>query len=329
MDKLQTTYLGLKLRNPLIASSSGLTDNINRMRKLEDSGIGAIVMKSLFEEQISNEADLLSQGEDYPEALDYIHSYMHSNELDTYVNTLREAKQALRIPVIPSINCVGEGKWVDFAKRLEDAGADALEINIFLLPTTTNKSSSQLEEQYYKTIEKIRKAVKLPLSIKLSRQFTNPLFVLEQLHFRGIQGAVLFNRYYESEVDLEEMKLVPASVYSSDKELPPTLRWVLLASSQIEKLDLAVSSGVHSGADAAKCIASGAAAAQVCTVLYRHGPAYVKTLLGELEKALELTGAKSINDLKGKVLHPTPDQTPLYERSQFMKYFSSKGVEEI
>lgn len=323
MGKLDTSYMGLRIRNPFVASSSGLTSNLDRLQSLRDAGIGAVVLKSLFEEQLSNQAFHMQDGANAPEAFDYLQHYVRSHGVDEYVTMLRDACRTLDVPVIASINCVTDGQWVEFARRLEDAGADALELNIYHLPTNRMVSSAELEARYFDTVERVREAVSFPIAVKLSSQFTSPLYMLDQLRQRGVNGAVLFNRYYEPDVSLSDLTLTSAGTFSHPGEYHNTLRWLGMAWSQLPDLDLAISTGIHSGYDAAKAIAAGASAVQLCTVLYQHGPNYVKHLLDELEFALAETGKGSVASLLGSLKHMSAEGALIFERSQFMRYFSS------
>lgn len=325
MHELSTEYLGLKLKNPLIASSSGLTENLQKIQQLEAAGIGAVVIKSLFEEQIVNQANVMSSQEDYPEANDYINQYIQSHEIEKYLDTIRSAKRECRIPIMASLNCVGKGEWVDFAQRIEQAGADALEVNIFLLPTDPYKPASSYEAEYISTVEAIIKRVTLPIAVKLSRNFTNPLHIIQQLHFLGVKGCVLFNRFYEPDINTKTQRVESASIFSTQHELAPTLRWLALASAKLETLQLAVSTGIHTGEDAAKAILAGATAVQICTTLYQHSPAHVPILIQQLESAMETVGAESLDTMRGRLNYMQTANPALFERSQFMRYFSDKA----
>ncbi|PIE83906.1 MAG: diguanylate cyclase [Bacteroidia bacterium] len=323
MADLKTSYLGLSLRNPLIVSSSGLTDTADKVKQLEEYGAGAVVLKSLFEEQIINEANALGGQNDYPEAYDFVQGYIQGNALQAYLDNISGAKKATGIPVIASINCVGQGKWAEFAKQLESAGADAVEMNVYHLATDPNRPASHYEEIYYKTVEELVGQVKIPVSVKLSRMFTNPLYVISQLRNRGVKGVVLFNRYYEPDINLEKQAVESAEVFSTPHELAPTLRWLALASAQITGIDLSASTGIHSGADVAKAILTGANAAQLCTVLYQKGPKHLSTVLAEFEAAMKTLGLSSVAEMRGKMNY-AKGNILLFERSQFMKYFSSR-----
>ncbi len=325
MAELKVSYLGLALKNPIIVSSSGLTDTADKVKKLEEHGAGAVVLKSLFEEQILNQANCMAATEDYPGAEDYIQGYIQGHELSEYLDNLSAAKTKTALPIIASINCMGEGKWVEFAKRIEEAGADALEVNMFLLATDPSKPASYYEEQYLKIVESVVQSTKLPVSVKLSRQFTSPLYMLSSLRNYGVKGAVLFNRFYEPDIDIEHRRVDASDVFSSEKELAPTLRWLALASAQITDFDLAASTGVHSGVDVAKALLTGANTAQVCTALYQHGPKHLESMLSQLEDTMKMLGYASVEEMRGAMNYSQEGNTALFERSQFMKYFSSRG----
>lgn len=323
MSNLSVKYLGLTLRNPYVASSSGLTDSLPRIVALANAGVGAVVLKSLFEEQIISQASETPNHYDYPEAYDYIQGYVQSHAVEPHIKLVADAKKEVDIPIIPSINCVAQGQWVEYAAKLEQAGADALELNVHLLPTSPEEQTSVLERRYFDLVSSVVESVRIPVAVKLTRNLTNPLLVMQQLHFRGVKGVVLFNRYYEPDIDLTTLKPTMAPIFSTEHELYPTLRWVALARPQLEKLDIAVSSGVHSGKEAAKAIAVGANAVQVCSVLYQHGAHYVETLIKELEAALAQTPRASVKALRGAAAAmPSHENATLFERSQFMKYFS-------
>lgn len=327
MVDLSVKYLGLKLRNPFIASSSGLTDTLARVVALADAGVGAVVLKSLFEEQIINQAHVVPNSYDYPEAYDYIQGYVQSHAVEPYIKLVADAKKEVDIPIIPSVNCVGKGQWVEFASKLEQAGADALELNVHLLPTTVDEPATAVERQYFDIIQSVVDSVRIPVSVKLTRNLTNPLNVMQQLHFRGVKGVVLFNRYCEPDIDLATLKPTMAPIFSTDRELYPTLRWVALAQPQLPSLDIAVSSGVHTGKEAAKAIAVGANAVQICSVLYMHGVQHVKVLLEELSAAIATTPRATAAALRGAAASTSSENLTLFERSQFMKYFSDHKEE--
>jgi dihydroorotate dehydrogenase (fumarate) len=225
MEKLNTRYLGFTLQSPLIVSSSRLTSTIGQLREAEDSGAGAVVLKSLFEEQINYHINSIPSAPGFPEAEDYISNYIHSNSVDTYLDLIRNAKKSLAIPVIPSINCYSSKGWTGFAKNIEDAGADAIEINVFFMPVDRKKSSAESEKLYFDLIEKLKKTITIPVALKIGFRFSNILYMLDQFYMRGIGGVVMFNRFYEPDIDINRMEVIPASIFSNESEKRHVLRW--------------------------------------------------------------------------------------------------------
>lgn len=323
MANLQTSYLGLNLKNPLIVSSSGLTSNIESIKKLEANGAAAVVLKSLFEEQILHEAGSLTASSDYPEAEDYLKAYVTSNNVDKYLELISNAKEAVTIPVIASINCFSASKWIDFASKIQEAGADALEVNVFVLPTDPRKKPEDFEEVYFTLAEKLKKKINIPLSFKLGDHFTNPLRIIEQLWYRNVSGVVLFNRFFAPDLDIDKMKVIPAEVFSNPADLRDTLRWVAIASEKVSKIDISASTGVHHGEAFVKMLLAGATSVQVCSTIYKNGHAHLRNLLDYLEKWMDQKGYKSISDFRGIMNYGKVGDPDVYERSQFMKYYSS------
>ena len=323
MASLKTKYLGLELNSPLVISSSGLTDNLDKLRIAEDSGAGAVVLKSLFEEQINHQAGLLAESVDYPEASDYVSYYTKSHSLDNYLKLISSARDSLHIPVIPSINCVTKEDWISFAARIEEAGADALEINVFFLPVDKNITPAAAEKIYFDLIQEVKKTIKIPVSVKLGQRFSNLLNLVDQLCNRGVNGVVLFNRFFEPDIDINTMNISPASVFSTPEDKRYVLRWVAMVDAMIETIDIAASTGVHSGEDAVKYLLSGADAVQVCSVLYKNGVEYLKEMNNSLSEWMEQKGFESIGSFRGKLNYNSVSEPRKYERSQFMRYFSA------
>ena len=323
MAKLQTTYLGLSMQSPLIVSSSGLNSSVDRIKKYLEYGAGAIVLKSLFEEQILHEVNHLGKYSDYTEASDYLKHYVSANNVNEYVNLIRNVKQEVNIPVIASINCISDSQWLSFASRIQEAGADALEINIFYLPLDPQRKAEEYEHIYSSIAEKLQKIITIPVAYKLGPCFTNPLNVVENLRYRGAKGVVLFNRFFEPDIDIHAMKVVPADIFSNPSDIRHTLRWVAIASQMIPDLDISASTGVHDGEAMVKMLLAGAKSVQVCSAIYRNGPKYIEVMLNTLTDWMNQKGYKSICDFRGKLnVGSIPDPTQ-YERSQFMKYFSN------
>jgi dihydroorotate dehydrogenase (fumarate) len=324
MGKLSVKYLGLDLKSPLIVSSSRLTSTPGYLREAEDSGAGAVVLKSLFEEQINAYIHNIQPSHSYPEADDYTAYYIKSHSVDEYLALIRKAKEILTIPVIPSINCYTSEGWTGFARNIQDAGADALEINVFFLPTDRKKSSADAEKVYLDLIEKLKKTISIPIAIKIGYRFSNILHMIDQFYMRKVEGVVMFNRFYEPDIDLSRMEIVPASVFSHESERRMVIRWIAMASSQDIRIDISASTGVHSGADAVRYLLAGAHSVQVCSVLYEKGIPFLKKMNEQIETWMDQKGFASIDEFRGKLNYRNYKKPIVFERTQFMKYFSSE-----
>ena len=324
MEKLSVKYLGLSLKSPVIVSSSRLTASLDHLKEAEEYGAGAVVLKSLFEEQINHHVNAIQSYTGYPEADDYIANYMRSNSVDEYLSLIRKAKENLAIPVIPSINCYSSGGWTSFARQIAGAGADAIEINVFFLPLDRKKSSSESEKIYIELIEKLKKEIKIPIAVKIGFRFSNILHMIDQLYMRGVSGVVMFNRFYEPDIDLKSLEIIPASIFSNESERRYVLRWIAMASSQDIKIDISATTGVHSSDDVLRYLLAGADSVQVCSVLYEKGMSYLKTLNKGMEDWMDTKGFKTVDDFRGKLNWRNYQKPIAYERTQFMKYFSSE-----
>jgi dihydroorotate dehydrogenase (fumarate) len=323
MIDLSTNFAGLSMKSPIIVSSSGLTSSVDRIKKVATAGAGAVVLKSLFEEQINYEVGNMSDGHDYPEAGDYIRTYARENSLGQYLSSIREAKEAVDIPVIASINCVSASEWIDFANKIQEAGADALELNIYFLPINKEKDPREYEKTYLHLVSEVKKRTSLPLIIKLGNGFSNITWMVNQLYQRGAAAVVLFNRFYAPDINTDDLSFGSAEVLSTPAELRYSLRWIGIVSSQVDQLDLAASTGVHSGMAVVKQILAGAMAVQICSVLYRNGLDYIKDMTVEMLKWMEKNQYKSPDDFRGKMNYGSLDDPSVYERAQFMKFYSS------
>jgi dihydroorotate dehydrogenase (fumarate) len=324
MAKLSVKYLGLDLRSPLIVGSSGLTSSLGYLKEAEDNGAGAVVLKSLFEEQINKYIHTLDPSQGYPEADDYVTNYIKSHSVDEYLDLIRKAKELLGIPVIPSINCYSSEGWTGFAKNIAEAGADALEINVFFLPLDRKKSSAESEKVYYDLIEKLKKIIRIPIAIKIGYRFSNILNIIDQFYMRKVEGVVMFNRFYEPDIDINKVDIVPASIFSNENERRLVLRWIAMASAQDIKIDISASTGVHSGADAIRYLLAGAHSVQVCSVLYDKGMPFLKNITRQIETWMDSKGYQSVAEFRGKLNYRNYARPVVYERTQFMKYFSSE-----
>ncbi|WP_372754393.1 dihydroorotate dehydrogenase-like protein [Labilibaculum sp.] len=328
MINLETTYMGLQLKNPLVVSSSGLTNSVRKIKIIEEKGAGAVVLKSLFEEQITNEAKNLigkeSSNANYPEAEDYIQTYIKGHSVSNYLTLIKEAKEAVSIPVIASINCVSSSDWTSFAKEIEKAGADAIELNVFIVPVDRNMSSTQYENLYYNIFNAVKKEVSIPISMKIGIYFTNLFSVANRLNADGVDGLVLFNRFYEPDIDIETMTIKSAPVLSSASDIRKSLRWVGMLSDKIKGLDIAASTGIHDGEAAIKQLLAGATTVQICSTVYEHGFDQISDILGDISKWMKAKGFKTVDEFRGSLNYGSIPNPALYERAQFMKYFSNK-----
>ncbi|MDA3911808.1 MAG: dihydroorotate dehydrogenase-like protein [Bacteroidales bacterium] len=324
MTNITTKFLGLELKSPVVVSSSGLTKSVESLKEMESYGAGAVILKSLFEEQINVEAGrLISQSHDYPEAEDYIRGYAKHNSVDEYLKLIRDAKANVKIPVIASINCVSSKDWTGFAKKIQDAGADALELNINIIPQNGNVESLNIESKYYDIVEKVLEEIDIPLAVKIGPHFTNIMRLVKQLQFRGVKAVTLFNRFYEPEINIDKMEMVSASVFSKDTDIRHSLRWVGMVSGSIKNIEIAASTGIHDGGAVVKQLLAGAQVAQVCSVLYKKGAKQIKILNDEVKTWMQEHNFENIEDFRGKMSWENIPDSQIYMRSQFMKYFSS------
>ncbi|MDP3916253.1 MAG: dihydroorotate dehydrogenase-like protein [Bacteroidota bacterium] len=327
MINLETKYMGLKLKNPIIVASSGLTNSIEKIKDLENAGAGAVVLKSIFEEQINNEvSDLINRDPQnlYPEAEDYIWNYTRNNSITRHLNLLSEAKKETEIPIIASINCMSASEWTVFAKDFENAGADALELNLFFVPTARQRSSEEIEQLYLKIVSEVKKQVTIPVSVKIGYYYTNLVSMADRLVAHGANALVLFNRFYEPDIDIEKMQITSSDVFSSPADIRRSLRWIGLISSQLPKVEIAASTGIHDGEAVIKQLLAGAQAVQVCSGIYINGSQLIAGMLTDLNAFMKKQNFKKIEDFRGRLSYKNIPDPMQYERAQFMKYFSGK-----
>ncbi len=318
---LSTEYMGLKLKNPIIVSSSKLTDNIVNIRKCADVGAGAIVLKSLFEEQLlADSSALMDQDIKYfwfPEAIEYINKHSKEHGLKQVLTLIKQAKEHTDIPIISSINCVTAFEWPKFAKTLQEAGADGIELNISIFPFDKFIPSKQIEDQYVEIVTEVKKHVTIPVSVKLTNFFTNLSQMTHRLDDAGVDGLVLFNRLYRPDIDIEKMAVVRENVLSGPQEVTKSLRWVALLSNRL-KCSIAGATGIHDHKGVLKHLMAGADATQVCSTLFNNGISYIDTLLFDLQKWMEKHHFKSIDDIKGKICKDE-ECSQKFERIQFLR----------
>jgi len=329
MPDLSVKYLGFNLKNPIIAGSSGLTHSVNDLQRMEESGVAAIVMQSLFEEQIYLDVDFkrLKVREKNPiharhsKSFDYVETNVSDEYLSNYVRAISEAKKKLQIPLIASINCISSCGWTSFASKLQDAGADAIELNIAVLSIDPLLSAIDIEQLHIDIIHQVRAVVNIPIAVKISPFFTNLSRVIDDIAATGVNGIVLFNRFFRPDIDIENMKITIASKYTTSNALPNSLRWIAMKSGTVS-CDLCASTGVHSGSNVIKILLAGGAATQIVSTLYRNGLGHVAVMLSEIEAWMNKKGYDSIDQFAGMMGCFETNSPATYERIQFMKYYS-------
>jgi len=329
MAELNTKYLGLSLSNPIVIGSSGLTGSVKEIVELAENGAGAVVLKSIFEEQIMLEADYrMKKAEEngllyteYSETLDYIDVHLKEKHLGGYLEMIREVKSKVMIPVIASINAISSLEWITFAKQIEQAGADALELNIFVMPFNLEKSCNDNEETYYNVLRKIKSVVTIPVSVKISPYFANLGSVILNLEKNGADGIVMFNRFSSPDIDINSMKVTHADRLSQANEMYNSLRWIAIMANRVN-VDLAASTGIHDGEAVIKQLLAGATVTQITSAIYKHGAGYIPTMLNFVKDWMEEHGFNYIEQFRGKLSQSASQNPEAYERVQFMKYFS-------
>jgi len=328
MTDLSTTYLGLKLKNPLVASASPLSENVDTVKKLEEAGIAAVVMYSLFEEQIIHESleldHFLFYGSESSAEIDsfYPQTGKYTLKADAYIEKLKKIKQSVNIPVIGSLNGVSTGGWIKYAQKIEAAGADALELNLYFLPTDPALTAAQVEENYITLVHDVRKSIKIPLAVKLSPFFTSIPNISRRLATAGANGLVLFNRFYQPDLDVENMEVVPNLVLSTSNDLRLPLRWIAILYGQINA-DLALTSGIHTVEDVIKACMAGASVAMTASELLAGGINRVRSILAGLEEWMTAHEYESISQLKGSLSQKSVKEPAVFERANYMKVLNS------
>lgn len=334
MIDLKTTYLGLELKNPLVASASPLSQKVDSVRRLEDAGIAAVVMYSLFEEQVVQESlrldrDVTQGTYSFAEAQTYLPDMwtyedmrQYSLSADVYVENLHQLKDAVEIPVIGSLNGTSTGGWIEYAKKIEQAGADALELNLYDVPTDMDKTSAELEKGYIELVRAVRQEIAIPLAIKLSPFFTSLPHFARQLVEAGANGLVLFNRFYQPDLDLENLEVVPNLVLSNSNELRLPLRWIAILYGKV-KADLALTTGVHTPEDVIKATMAGANVAMTASTLLKYGTGKASEILTGVEDWMEEHEYNAISQMKGSMSLQAVGDPGAFERANYAKVLSS------
>jgi dihydroorotate dehydrogenase (fumarate) len=321
---LSTQYMGLALKNPIVAAASPLSTDVATVRHLEDAGAAAIVLHSLFEEQIKGEMleldHYLSHGtESFAEALTY---FPEADDFrlgpDAYLEHIRKAKEAVDVPVIASLNGVSIGGWTEYAKKMQDAGADALELNVYFIATNLRLFAEDVDRVYCDILTAVKREITIPVAMKLSPFFSATGAMAKRLDAAGADGLTLFNRFYQPDIDLETLEVVPSLVLSSPHELRLPLRWIAVLHGQIEA-SLAANSGIGSGFDVLKTMMVGADCAQVASVLLRRGPGYIATMLSDMHTWMNEKEYESVAQMKGSMSQKSVSEPAAFERANYMK----------
>ena len=333
MIDFSTQYLGLKLNGPIVVSSTPISESIDNVRRMEDSGASAIVLHSLFEEQLALESkaldDDLSRGTDsFAESLGYLpdlKDYRMTQE--SYLEHLRQCKQAVKIPILASLNGATTGGWVRFAKDVEQAGADAIELNTYALATDKSQTSALLEAQLIELVSAVTAGVKVPVSVKLSRSFTSIPNLVSQLEDAGAKGVVLFNRFYQPDFDIETLEVKPTLHVSTPAELLPRLHWAAILYGHAN-LDIAITGGVHSAEDVLKSIMAGGGVVLMASALHIHGIEHIKRVLDDMHYWLEKREYTSLWETRGCLSRRSVPDTSAFDRGNYIKTLSSYSLRQ-
>lgn len=321
----KTKYLGLELNSPVIVGSCGLTADVDKMVQMEQAGAGAVVLKSVFEEQIiydiKRNTHVVAPTDNYGDSYEYIAQHVADDSLEKHFDMIREAKRRLTIPVIGSINCFSYENWLTYAKKFQEAGCDALELNMAILPYETSLSADDVERTFSQIINTLRKSISIPISIKVGTYFTDMAKQMQQLSWMGIQGVTMFNKSVQVDIDIESETLRNASYLSQPEELYNTLRWVAILSKKM-RCDLSASTGVYTAADVVKMLLAGATTVQVVSCLYKNGIDTLREINDGLRMWMQRKGYDSLSKFRGKLAVMPADKASVAMRTQFMKYFA-------
>ena len=327
MTNLSTTYMGIPLTNPIVVAASSISNFVERIEMAEKVGAGALVIRSLFEEQIQVEQmrfdDRLAVGsESFPEALSYFPEVEHG-AADEHLMWVEKARQAVQIPLFASLNAVSPGAWVHYAKQLEQTGIDGLELNVYAVATDLSKPGADIEKELFEIVENVKASVSIPVAVKLSPFYTSAVNVAAELDRRGVDALVLFNRFLQPTIDIETESLHNEMVFSTPHEIKLPLRWIALLYGRI-KADLAITSGVHSGDDAIRALLAGATVVQLASTLFIHGLPYISTILRDIEAWMAEKGYESLDEFRGKISQKQVADPFAFERAQYVNLLLSQ-----
>jgi len=328
---LTTTYMGLKLRNPLIASAGPLQQELDNIRRLEDAGAAAVVMFSLFEEQIAHETRELDHyleygTESFPEALSYFPEPAHYHKgPEEYLEHLRQAKEAVDIPVIGSLNGYDLGGWIDYAQKMEEAGADGIELNVYFIATDTEMTSTEVENRYVEILKAVKSSVRIPVAMKLSPFFSAMAWMARRLDEAGADALVLFNRFYQPDIDLENLEVVPNLILSTPQEMRLPLRWIAILYGHVQA-SLAATSGIHTGEDVIKMLMVGADAVMMTSALLQNGIGHLRRVLRHVQRWMTEHEYDSVSQMKGSMSQKSSPDPAAFERANYMRALNEYKV---
>lgn len=321
MADLRTSYLGLNLKTPVIAASSSITSTLDGVKKCEDAGAGAVVLKSLFEEQITIDKNRMigdMNFDAYTDAYDFFNAAGADYYLDEYLGLVEDAKDALTIPVIASVNCVSPGQWTDYAERFENIGADALELNMFILPSNITTTGQTIEQTYLKILEDVKKNVEIPVSIKIGYHFSGMGNFINTAVKGGARGVVLFNRFYKTDIDIEKMELKSSPIISDPSEIHLSLQWIALMSGEVPA-DFSAATGIHDAEGAIKQLLAGAGSVQLCSTIIKNGVVRINEINRGIQDWMDRKNYSRISDFNGILSQENSKHPEAYERSQFIR----------
>lgn len=326
MIDLSTRYMGLDLKNPIIVGSCGLTKSVEKIQLCEQAGAGAVVIKSLFEEVLAKDDwELDKSTYIHPEAYDYIQSEIQMQYgPKEYCDLISTAKKKVRIPLIGSINCVSDRWWPNFARQMEESGVDAIELNVFSIPSDTSINSLAIEKKYFNILEIIKSKLKVPVAMKVGNCFSSLPYFAKTLEDKGVNALVLFNRFTEPDIDVDKVKIKTSFSFSSENEMYSVLRWIGILSGQVH-CDLSASTGIHSSTSIIKLLLAGVTTVQMVSVLYKKGIDYITTIVEEIKKWMQEHNYNSLDQYRGILNFNKQNLSDLYLRAQFMEKI--KGID--
>lgn len=321
MPDLTTRYMGLQLAHPLVVASSRLSNSVENLKRLEDAGAAAVVLKSLFEEQIQRNGDAAmgpGEAEWHPEAEDYVRGLQMQLSAREYLTLVENGVKTLNIPIIASLNCVSATGWADYARQLQDAGAQALELNIGFMPTDPKRSDEDVRKRYLEIVDSVKGQLNVPVSIKIGPHFTSLSNFVRELQWHGVDALVLFNRFYRFDIDIENLKPVAGNPYSHPEELSLSLRWISVLFDELD-LDLAASTGIHTHAEVIKQLLAGATVTQLCSTLFLNGLEQIERILEGLKNWMTEHEYKSVDAFRGRVSRDLSRNPELHQRLQYIR----------